>query len=287
MNFKDMTYLKKIAECQSYSRAAGELFLSQPALSRTVKLLEQEFGVKLFYRAGKKTAPTAEGLLVLESAERILNIREQMERHFAYVSQQSPPVILMLSTQIMPTYYAAAALTKEGIRLEQIISHQEWMDSMPWDLHMTILKSRPESRETVVLRQVGLCCVMDRDHPLAMRETLGFLDLEKVPLLLPVPNSAARNDMDEIFAKGNFRPHIVMETDNYPSYGDFLAGRNWVALAPDYSAGFQYSPALTLRPWAEFDEEHKRYLCLSRNKNKPLSHQAEAVWKQLIQFCGE
>lgn len=286
MNFKDMRYLKKIAECGNYSHAAKELFLSQPALTHTVKMVEREYGVSLFQKAGKKTVPTEEGILLLQSSECILNILEQMEEHFNRVSLQSPPVLLMLSTQIIPTHYAAAALPLEVIRLEQIISHQDWMDTFSWDLHLSVVKRKPELLEMAVLRRVGLCCAMDKTHPLAAKAEISLNDLEKIPLLLPVPNSAARNDIEEIFSEHGFHPQIAMESDNYPSYEEFLFARDWVSLAPDYTAGLQYSSGLVLRPWAEFDEERRQYLCLSRNKSKPLSPHAAIVQEHLIQFCG-
>lgn len=287
MNFKDMLYLKTIAENKSFSRAAQELFLSQPALSRTVRQVEEEYGVKLFQRMGKNTVPTEEGMLVLQSAERILEIRRQMEEHFIRASSQSPPVILMFSDQIMPVYYAAAELIQgEDIRLEQIIAHQDWMETVPWDLYLTVLKYVPEREEVVMLREVGLCCVMDQAHPLAEKSEIQLSELKHVPLLLPVPDSSTRNVIDEIFAKYQFSPCISMESDNYPSYEDFLRGRNWVALAPDYSAGLQDSSILFLRPWAEFSEEHHRYLCLIRNKNKQQSAHAAMVEKRIIEVCS-
>ena len=286
MNFKDMRYLKKIAECGNYSLAAKELFLSQPALTHTVKMVEQEYGVSLFRKAGKKTVPTEEGILLLQSSERILNILEQMEEHFNRVSLQSSPVLLMLSTQIIPTHYAVAALPQEAIRLEQIVSHQDWMDTFSWDLHLSVVKRKPESAEIAVLRRVGLCCAMDKAHPLADKTEISLTDLKKIPLLLPVPNSAVRSDIEEIFSEHGFLSQIAMESDNYSSYEDFLFGRDWIAIAPDYTAGLQYSSNLVLRPWTEFGEERRQYLCLRHNKRKPLSPHASVVQEHLLHFCS-
>lgn len=72
MDIKQLTYFIQIATDQSYSVAAKKLYISQPALSKVVKNLEQELGVKLFYFSGRKTKLTDDGSLLFEKSKKLV-----------------------------------------------------------------------------------------------------------------------------------------------------------------------------------------------------------------------
>lgn len=67
-----------VAELRSFSRAAAFLSVSQPALSRQMRLLEQELGARLFHRTGKGVALTDAGALLLDRSARILGEVEEL-----------------------------------------------------------------------------------------------------------------------------------------------------------------------------------------------------------------
>ena len=72
MNSDQLEQFKTIAECESITKAAEVLYLSQPALSKTLKNLETELGCRLFYRSHHKLNITKEGKRLLEYA-RVVN----------------------------------------------------------------------------------------------------------------------------------------------------------------------------------------------------------------------
>ena len=77
MNLNHLRHLIALAEHHSFSKAAEALFLTQPALSRSIQALEQELEVKLVDRDGKRNTLTAYGVLVAERAQRIVfEVRE-------------------------------------------------------------------------------------------------------------------------------------------------------------------------------------------------------------------
>src|SRR5690349_13084491 len=67
-----LTIFRTIARHLSYTRAAEELYLSQPAVSQQIRTLEQFLGVRLFGRNGRSIMLTAEGQELLEQTERLL-----------------------------------------------------------------------------------------------------------------------------------------------------------------------------------------------------------------------
>ena len=70
----------KVAQNKSFSKAAQELFLSQPAVSQSVRQLEDQLGVQLFIRSSKKVELTAEGQLLYEYASSALGLLESAEQ---------------------------------------------------------------------------------------------------------------------------------------------------------------------------------------------------------------
>ena len=71
MNLQQLEHLLALAETGSFSRASEKVHLTQPALSRSIQMLEQELGMPLIDRIGKRNELTPFGAMVLARARRI------------------------------------------------------------------------------------------------------------------------------------------------------------------------------------------------------------------------
>src|SRR5438034_5023520 len=71
MDIRQLEMFQAVAEDQSFTRAGERLHVSQSAISRQIKLLEEELGVVLFHRRSRKVAPTHAGELLLKTANRL------------------------------------------------------------------------------------------------------------------------------------------------------------------------------------------------------------------------
>nr|WP_279576252.1 LysR family transcriptional regulator [Thiomicrorhabdus marina] len=78
-----MKVFRMVASCLNYTRASEKLFMSQPAVSKQVKLLEEEVGVSLFEKVGKKIFLTDAGVDMQNYAESILGLVAEAKNHFA------------------------------------------------------------------------------------------------------------------------------------------------------------------------------------------------------------
>lgn len=78
MTDKELLYLLTIAEYGNITRAANELFISQPSLSESLSKVEQEFGTPIFHRELTGLIPTDFGKHYLETAQKILDCYQQM-----------------------------------------------------------------------------------------------------------------------------------------------------------------------------------------------------------------
>ncbi|HJC48424.1 MAG TPA: LysR family transcriptional regulator [Candidatus Lachnoclostridium pullistercoris] len=81
MNFRDVEYIVKIAECGSINKASKELYVAQPSLSKCIRKVEEEYGIQLFYRSrGSSMSLTVEGKLFLEMARPVMKCYEQFQK---------------------------------------------------------------------------------------------------------------------------------------------------------------------------------------------------------------
>lgn len=80
MNLSQLRHLIALAEHQSFRKAADAVFLTQPALSRSIQALEEELGVRLIDRVGRQNTLTAYGEQVVAGARRVLLETKELQR---------------------------------------------------------------------------------------------------------------------------------------------------------------------------------------------------------------
>ena len=81
---------KEVVLTRSFTRAAENLYMSQPAVSKTIKNLEQEYGKAFFLREGNSITLTAEGKIFLDYAENLLKIFAKMTQEFSSENPNFP-----------------------------------------------------------------------------------------------------------------------------------------------------------------------------------------------------
>jgi len=82
MNIQQLKNVIEVWRCGSISKAAKQLYMNQPNLSRTITSLEEEFGITLFSRTSAGVEPTHDGLTFLRQAERVVADYDEFERSF-------------------------------------------------------------------------------------------------------------------------------------------------------------------------------------------------------------
>ncbi|MGN8080667.1 LysR family transcriptional regulator [Variovorax sp. 22077] len=87
MNLQQLDHLLALAETGSFSRASEKVHLTQPALSRSIQMLEQELGMQLVDRIGKRNELTPFGAMVLARAKRISTEAHELKRAAALLSE--------------------------------------------------------------------------------------------------------------------------------------------------------------------------------------------------------
>lgn len=89
MNFQEVNYILCIAEHQNLTKAAQELYISQPTLSKHLQKLEWEVGGKLFSRSGNSYVPTYLGRRYMEYVKKVLTVNQDWEKELQDLTSYS------------------------------------------------------------------------------------------------------------------------------------------------------------------------------------------------------
>lgn len=194
MEFRVLKYFLAVARHENITKAAEELHLTQPTLSRQLGELEAELGTELFVRGKRRTTLTEEGLYFKSRAEEIVRLTEQTAEQFAHPEELVAGDIYIGcgETEAMrDVIQAVAPLRRSYPRIcLHFISGDELMilDQLQKGLLDFGVLCRPTAPLAYAFRKLphvdrwGL--VMREDNPLAQKEAVSPQDLAAEPLLL-------------------------------------------------------------------------------------------------------
>jgi len=109
MDFR-LKVFKKVADKLSYTKAARELHISQPAVSKHINKLEEHFEKALFYREGNRISLTSEGQLLLTYANKILDLYQHLENDFLAMDEKLPNQFVLGASTTISQYILPKAL---------------------------------------------------------------------------------------------------------------------------------------------------------------------------------
>lgn len=192
LSLAKLQHLVTVARCGSFSRAASELNLSQPALSRSIGALEERYGFKLFNRLGHGVEPTAAGSQVLEQARPMLQKLIVLETNLRLLGQGGTGSLAMgmaplVASQLVPQF--AAQLFGDGAEIQLRVTirpGEELLQALADDeVELIIFPENhlPDSAdiEAQLLGTVRAVCVVRGGHPLCGRGTITLEDLAQFP----------------------------------------------------------------------------------------------------------
>ena len=226
MDLKQLQYFVSVAELGSFTRAAIELDIAQPALSRQVRLLEVEVRQNLLIRNGRGAVPTEAGKLLLEHGRGILHqmalAREELSAArgalTGRVSIGLPPSLSRLIT-VPLTHAFRAALPQAQLSLTEGFSLLMYEGLRVGSLDMAVLYN-PESSpglEMTQLHEDELVLISPRGSSKtgnAKKKTrISLAEVAKLPLILPSRRNAFRILIESEMRGIGRKPQITLEVD--------------------------------------------------------------------------
>jgi len=235
MDLKQLEYFVRVAELGSFTRASVALDVTQPALSRQVRLLEVELRQNLLVRNGRGATPTEAGKLLLDHGRGILHqverAREELGRVRGSLAGRVaiglPPTLARLLT-VPLTRAFRLQLPDARLSISEGLSAvmQEWLLNGRLDIAVLYNAQPAPGIEMTPLMDEDLLLVQARPPGLAEDPPPGPIGLKAVaqlPLVIPSRPNAIRMHVEAEMAGIGCRPVIALEIDGVSAILDLVA----------------------------------------------------------------
>jgi len=234
MDLKQLEYFVRVAELGSFTRAAIELDVAQPALSRQVRLLEVELRQNLLVRNGRGAVPTEAGKLLLEHGRGILyqveRAREDLGRLrgglAGRVSVGLPTSVARVLT-VPLTRAFRDALPEARLSISEGLSSglQEGLTSGRLDI--VVLYNAQPARELDLMPLMEEDLLLVRARPPGLHEDpppgpITLDEVAKLPLVIPTRPNAIRMHVEAEMADVGCRPNVILEIDGVSAILDLV-----------------------------------------------------------------
>lgn len=241
MEWHQLEYFCTVAQLQHFTRAAEQLSISQPALSRSIAKLEEELGISLFERQGKKVVLNRFGKTLLIRVERAKKeITEAKQEILDIIDPEHGTVsFAFLHSQGMhtvPNLIRGFRSENPNIQFKffQNFSHLllEQLKSGEIDLCLSPPVGDQKNIEWMPLFTEELFAVVASDHILAGRENIELAEISGEPLITLKNVSSLRNLTDKLFKEAGLTPNIEFEGEEFMTVTGLVEAKLGVAILP-------------------------------------------------------
>lgn len=286
MELNKLYYFYITAKHQHVTRAAEELHIAQPALTKSIKLLEQDLGVPLFYKNKRNIYLTAFGQHLKTKLDTVFPILETIPRDLANMKTQAGNTVkinVLAASTIVTT--AIVQYKKENAdTVFHVIQNEEEMDC---DISITtnaVNFSKIPQFESRCVFEEKIHLAVPRTSTLAKKDAISLIDVAEKGFVNLAGSRSFRTICDKFCLSAGFTPKIVFESDSP------IAVKNLIATG----AGIGFWPAFS---WGESSADMKllpiknplcqRELIVGLHNSGSLSNIATDFYNYLIDFMQE
>ena len=222
MEFQQMRYFVKVAECTNFTRAAAELYVTQPMLTRAIKALESDFGTKLIERTSKSFRLTDAGQLFYQQASDMLKKYDDIFRSIDDVkSTQKGQVTMSIPGVLIDVYFAPllAQFGKEHPGIDISIIEEGSKDTaksvlarkVDLGLVMLPIESASEMNSYIVISD-EVHVLMSKKHPLAQYSVIPIEELREQSIITFGDTTTLHDEIRKLCLQHGFKPHLTYKT---------------------------------------------------------------------------
>jgi len=242
MNFYQLTYFKKVSETGSVSRAAEELFITQPAVSKQIKALEDELGERLFDRIGKKVSLTRTGDVLYAHAEKILRSVEEAKSAVRDMSAEcsgelvigtSDHISIHRLPKVIKSFIHAFPNVDLRLRCHRSETILDMVNKNLVDMGVITLPGPVRHLVVKTVWRDPMSVVYVKDHPLSSARSVRIRDIAKYGMILPEAGTQTRKVIDAAFSRKGLTPKIAMEVAYLETIKSLVRTGLGISILPD------------------------------------------------------
>lgn len=279
-----------VANTGSFSLAAEQLFLTQPAVSKRIASLEEELATRLFERLGKRVLLTEAGRTLLPKARHILQEMEGSRRLIADLSPEIRGVLQLATSHHIGLHRLPSFLRDFSLQYPQVEFDLRFLDSetgceavAAGDLELAVITLPQTPTTKILLHKVWddpLMIMVSKDHPLAGMHG-GLTALASYPAILTEAGTVTRRLIEGRFLSLGLTLKIGVETNYLESIRMLVSiGLGWSVLP----LSMLHSELVCIElPGVRFHRE----LGIVTHRKRNLSRAAQAFCNMLLTIAGE
>ena len=290
-DLRQLRYFLTLADCLNYTRAAEQLNITQPPLSRQIAALEKNLGVRLFERHHHGVSLTHAGESFQKDASAVIKAYEQACRN-ARQTQSGEKGALSVGFMMHAAYSTIPGLTRNMTQQYPDIKlhlHETTPGALlsditdgNYDVGLVFNPGPMTALNRLVLWQEKVCLAIHASHPLAQKTCITPADLHQQPLIAP-PYSAVpilRDIIERYFQQHHIEAYFRLETQLQQTIISFVAEDLGMAIVPESVRKMDYSQVV-YRPLVDSPTIEQVLIWRADNKNPALRlflQQAEGLF---------
>lgn len=206
--------LNKVAEVQSFTKAAEQLGLTQSAISHAISSLEREFGFNLIHRSRTGVRVTEDGNTMLLSMRKVLLAEELLQQEAANILGVTKGTVRVglissISSRWMPNIIHIMEQQYPEIKIElregDYYEIEQWLISGEIDCGF-LNRTSSKQFEFMPLKRDWLLCIVSTNSPLYDKEKVDLQEIENEQFIMPTYKGT--NDVMTMFEKYHVKPQI-------------------------------------------------------------------------------
>ncbi len=256
LNVRQLEAFRAVMLTGSMTGAGRFLSVSQPAITRLIRDLEEELKLQLFVRDGPHIMPTEEARALFKEVERHYAGTERI-REAAYAIREFKGSRLKIAANLSITLACMPRTVNrfEGLFPRSVVSVRSGVSAEIVDLvssgavDIGFAAVRPGRRDvgTVALAASQWVCMMPKGHPLETRDEINPRDLDGVDFISVGPSSMSRYELDGILQASGVSPHTRLEVQYSVSAATFVKQGLGIAIVDPLAARLNAGPDLVFK----------------------------------------
>ncbi|MEH7255452.1 LysR family transcriptional regulator [Neobacillus niacini] len=239
MDLLQLSYFKVVAHLEHMTRAAEELHISQPSLSKAIIQLEKQLGVPLFDRIGKRIRLNPFGKAFLLRVDRVFQELKEAKIELADLSGHERGLVLLgtTTTRLLPNLLCEylEQYPQVNIRLHQIPTRETMLQLEKGEIDLLISSPPLEQPgiSTIPILNEEIFLVVSPKHHLASYHSVCLRDIASEPFIHLTMDYEYRHFTNLLCNQAGFEPNIVFESNDPEVILSMVKSGLGVALIPD------------------------------------------------------
>ncbi|PAE19162.1 LysR family transcriptional regulator [Bacillus sp. 7504-2] len=242
MELRQLKYFLTIAKCKSITNAAEILHISQPALSKMMKGLEEELGMTLLLRSNKSNELTDAGLIVMEYAQKIFSEIDNMTTTLNDLTNLKrgeiqiglPPIIgSLFFPNIMANFHKEYPNIKMNVTEYGAAKVVKSVKDGELDLGVAVLPVDGRTFNIYPIVEERMKLLVHHEHRLASLKKVHLKELKDEELIFYHEDFALHDIMWKKFIESGFEPKILFKSSQWDLMSEMVAANLGVTILPE------------------------------------------------------